>query len=57
MFPGSGRVTGIEVENNYIALPGVIFDNIKRSGIHHLLHCKITIAALTGHLLLEICSE
>ena len=56
MFPGSGRVTDIEVENNYIALPGVIFDNINKSGIH-LLHCKNSIAALTGHLLLEICSE
>ena len=57
MFPSSGRVTGIQVENNYIALPGAIFDNINKSGIHHLLHCKNSIDALTGHFLLEICSE
>ena len=33
MFPGSGRVTGIQVDNNYITLPGEIFDNINESGI------------------------
>ena len=36
MLPGSGRVTGIQVGNNYIALPGEIFDNINESGIHLL---------------------
>ena len=34
VFPGSGRVTGIQVDNNYITLPGEIFDkNINESGI------------------------
>ena len=27
MFPGSGRVLGIQVENNYITLPGEIFED------------------------------
>ena len=33
MFPGSGRVTGIQVDNNYISLPDEIFENISESGI------------------------
>ena len=33
MFPGSGRVTGLQVENNYISLPEGIFENISESGI------------------------
>ena len=33
MFPGSGRVTGIQVDNNYITLPGEIFEDIIESGI------------------------
>ena len=33
MFPGSGRVTGIQVDNNYITLPGEIFKDITESGI------------------------
>ena len=32
--PGSGRVTGIQVDNNYISLPDEIFENISESGIH-----------------------
>ena len=34
VFPGSGRVTGIQVDNNYISLPNEIFKNISESGIH-----------------------
>ena len=34
VFPGSGRVTGIQVDNNYISLPDEIFENISESGIH-----------------------
>ena len=34
VFPGSGRVTGIQVDNNYISLPDEIFENISKSGIH-----------------------
>ena len=33
MFPSSGRVTGIQVDNNYISLPGEIFEDITESGI------------------------
>ena len=33
VFPGSGRVLGIQVENNYITLPGEIFEDITESGI------------------------
>ena len=33
VFPGSGRVTGIHVDNNYITLPGEIFNDITQSGI------------------------
>ena len=33
MFPGSGRVTGIQVDNNYISLPDEIFEDITESGI------------------------
>ena len=33
VFPGSGRVTGIQVDNNYISLPDGIFENISESGI------------------------
>ena len=33
VFPGSGRVTGIQVDNNYIALPGEIFKDITEAGI------------------------
>ena len=32
VFPGSGRVTGIQVDNNYITLPGEIFEDITESG-------------------------
>ena len=35
MFPGSGRVTGIQVDNNYITLPGEVFEDITESGIQH----------------------
>ena len=35
VFPGSGRVTGIQVDNNYITLPGEIFEDITESGIQH----------------------
>ena len=34
VFPGSERVTGIQVDNNYITLPGEVFENISKSGIH-----------------------
>ena len=34
VFPGSGRVTGIQVDNHNISLPGVIFENISESGTH-----------------------
>ena len=41
VFPGSGRVTGIQVENNYITLPGEIFDkNINESGILLILNIE-----------------
>ena len=35
MFPGGGRtrVTGIQVENNYVTLPGEIFEEMTESGI------------------------
>ena len=33
VFPGSGRVLGIQVDNNYINLPGVLFENLNESGI------------------------
>ena len=32
VFPGSGRVLGIQVGNNYITLPGEIFEDITESG-------------------------
>ena len=32
--PGSGCVTGIQVDNNYISLPDEILENISESGIH-----------------------
>ena len=32
VFPGSGRVLGIQVENNYITLPGEIFKDLNKSG-------------------------
>ena len=35
VFPGSGRVTGIQVDNNSITLPGEIFEDITESGIQH----------------------
>ena len=37
MFPGSGRVLGIQVGNNYITLPGEIFEDITKSGMVHVL--------------------
>ena len=33
VFPGSGRVLGIQVVNNYISLPGELFENLNQSGI------------------------
>ena len=33
MLPGSGLVTGIQVDNNYISLPGEIFEDITESGM------------------------
>ena len=33
VFPGSGRVLGIQVGNNYITLPGEIFEDLTGSGI------------------------
>ena len=33
VFPGSSRVLGIQVENDYITLPGEIFEDITESGI------------------------
>ena len=33
MFPGSDRVLGIQVDNNYISLPGELFENLNESGI------------------------
>ena len=40
VFPGSGRVLGIQVDNNYISLPGELFDNLNESGIkrHNHVH-------------------
>ena len=32
VFPSSGRVTGIQVDDNYITLPGEIFEDITESG-------------------------
>ena len=34
MFPGSGRVLGIQVDNNYISLPGELFEDLNESGIN-----------------------
>ena len=31
---GKGKVTGIQVNNSYITLPGEIFENITESGIY-----------------------
>ena len=31
-FPGSGGVLGIQVDNNYISLPGELFENLEESG-------------------------
>ena len=33
VFPGSGRVLGIQVGNNYISLPGELFENMNESSI------------------------
>ena len=35
MFPGGGRmrVTGMQVDNNYITLPGEMFEDMTESGI------------------------
>ena len=33
VFPGSGRVLGIQVDINYISLPGELFENLNESGI------------------------
>ena len=33
VFPGSGHVLGIQVDNNYISLPGELFENLNESGI------------------------
>ena len=33
VFPGSGRILGIQVDNNYISLPGELFENLNESGI------------------------
>ena len=32
MFPGNGRVLGIQVDNSYISLPGELFENLNESG-------------------------
>ena len=40
VFPGSGRVLGIQVDNNYISLSGELFENSNESGIE--LHFTIT---------------
>ena len=40
VFPGSSRVLRIQVDNNYISLPGELFENLNESGIE--LHYKIT---------------
>ena len=43
VFPGSGRVTGIQVDNNYITLPGEVFEDITESGIITVLvFCAIS---------------
>ena len=34
VFPGSGRVLGIQVDNNYISLPGELFEDLNESGIN-----------------------
>ena len=33
VFPGSGHVLGIQVDNNYISLPEELFENLNESGI------------------------
>ena len=33
VFPGNGRVLGIQVDNSYISLPGELFENLNESGI------------------------
>ena len=38
VFPGSGRVTGIQVNNSYVSLPGEIFEDITESGIRITLN-------------------
>ena len=40
VFPGSGGVLGIQVDNNYISLPGELFENLKRPGIA-LVHSSV----------------
>ena len=37
VFPGNGRVLGIQVDNNYISLPGELLENLNESGIVILL--------------------
>ena len=34
MIPGSGRLVGIQVDNNYISLPGELFEHLNESGIN-----------------------
>ena len=36
VFPGSGRVLGIQVGNNNITLPGEIFKDLNKSGMQYL---------------------
>ena len=33
VFPGSSHVLGMQVDNNYISLPGELFENLNESGI------------------------
>ena len=35
VIPDSRRVLGIQVDNNYISLPGELFENLKETGTIH----------------------
>ena len=34
VLPGSDQVLGIQVDNNYISLPGELFENLNGTGIN-----------------------
>ena len=46
MFPGNGRVLGIQVDNSYISLPGELFENLNESGNYNVILLLHTIVKL-----------